>query len=248
MVWWNNSYPFRRRLQIVGPSTGAPLHHPAIFTLDKTKTVSMGKMLADYSDLAVVYNNTNIGRGTTTSGSNVLVEFDLQTALTASQVVDDTYYVYYGNDTPLAQPAFVSNLWPLVVLESDIGVTYTSPGEDWIDGVASKRSARATFSFTGDQVRIVSNIGKDKGVAEVQLDNNDWQSVDLYHTSTLASIVYAVTSLSDTTHTLRVRVSGHQNPASNGSTINIVRFEYRKNVHVIDLGEQINDNFTWSST
>jgi uncharacterized protein YjdB len=87
--------------------------------------------------------------------------------------------------------------------------------------------SEATFSFTGDKVRIYGLKRDDLGEAEVFIDEALVQSIDLY-SGTLQSnqLLFESSTLTAGEHTVKVRVKGTKNPASAGTEIVIDAFEY----------------------
>lgn len=243
-------FPFRRKLQITAPSEyeGVPVGHPLTVRLNSS-LIEMNKLRSDFVDLVTTYNGLQIPRKVTQIDSEIDVEFQVQSLLTANQVYTDSYYIYYGNPTStLIQPSYVVNDWPVSVSADGLRVSYTNPGEDWADGISNARQAKAVFSFNGTKVRLISNLGPDYGIAEIQLDNDVWTSVDLYSKQLVPdAVVFQNSFLTPGDHSLRFRASGFRNAGSTNNRINIVRFDYMKNVQAIDLGEEV-DDFTWSSS
>lgn len=248
MTWWNVSFPFRRNISVVGSPTGTPVGHPVSVSIDRSKILDANKVLPSYADVVVIYNNVVLPRSVTLTATDFVVNFNTYVALDPNEV-DDNYYIYYGNPTPaIVQPAYISNDWPVSVNFSGAGVSFTHPGEDWIEGVSKAKQARATFVFNGTKVRLVSDIGPDKGLAEIQLDAGPWTKVDLYSKQRQpSSVIQSYVDLLPADHILRIRALDAHNAASVSNSINIVRFDYMKYVQVLDLGEEVSD-LTWSSS
>jgi hypothetical protein len=86
----------------------------------------------------------------------------------------------------------------------------------------SKAHAKATFTFTGQQVALVSTKANDRGKAEVWIDGVNVATVDLYAASTQArQVVWARSGLTAGTHQLEVRVLGTKHAASTGTRVDI---------------------------
>jgi CSLREA domain-containing protein len=90
---------------------------------------------------------------------------------------------------------------------------------------ASAAGATATFTFTGTSVAWISTLSRDRGKADVYFDGVRVGTVDLYApTTTLHAVVFAKSGLSNTTHTLQVRVLGTKNSASSGVRVDVDGF------------------------
>lgn len=251
-----------------------PVAHPVVFSLDHSKTKDLGKVRSDLGDIEVLYYGTSgwtvLGRGATPNSADFSsVTFNTYAAFPSGTTSVDQYYVYYGNRylaaTP-SRPAYDDNSeWPIEVDYNEPGITYTNPGIHWIDGVARVKGAKATFIFNGDQVRWIAATGNSFGKAGVQLDNGLLTEVDLFtrvvsdgaivYLSTYSStydkptlVAFTATDLAEGEHSLTVTVKGKRNPSAFSATIQVLRFDYRKNVIVVDLGEEIDPTFTWGST
>jgi hypothetical protein len=243
-------FPFRRKLQITTSSEyeGVSVGHPITIKLSSS-LIDMNKILPDFTDLVTTYNGLQIPRRVTQTDAEIDVEFQVQSLLNANQVYTDSYYIYYGNPlSSLIQLPYIANDWPVSVTADGLRVSYTNPGEDWTDGISNSRHAKAILSFNGTKVRLISNKADDYGIAEIQLDEGAWTKVDLYSQQDQSNVVvYENDSLVPGDHALRIRATGTRNAGSTNNRINIVRFDYMKNVQAIDLGEEV-DDFTWSSS
>lgn len=245
MSWWNTSYLFRRRIQTTTLDS-VPAAHPVSINLS-TQLSSMGKVRNDYADIvAVYYDGTNsypLPTMASLNSGNIQVDFDLYAALPSNQTNTGQYYVYYGNQFLSNVPtlaSYTSNPWPLSVSANELGITYTSPGEDWENGVTTKHNARAAFAFSGVGAELVADIGPNYGIVNIQLDNGPWKETTLFSPRAQTNqVIYSVTSLAPMDHIIRVVNLKKKTPGSSGTKVNIVQFNYMKYVGTQDLGEDI---------
>lgn len=164
-------------------------------------------------------------------------------------VEDRSYFLYYGNPDLTEQesrPAASPPEWPITSSHDEGSITYTRPGEHWVAGEATTVHARANLRFFGSKVRIISKVKPQGGVMEVQLDGQDWQSVDLFSPVEQTEAVFVVEDLSHELHELRIRVSAEKNPLSRGDEVNVERVEYAIPIEVLDQGEEVAD-LVWAS-
>ena len=90
---------------------------------------------------------------------------------------------------------------------------------------ASAAGAKATFTFTGQAVSWVAQMGPNRGKAAVFLDGTRVSTVDLYSArARTRRMVFAAALGSEGTHTLQIRVLGTRNPASTGTKVDIDAF------------------------
>ncbi|MDP8904628.1 MAG: S8 family serine peptidase [Chloroflexota bacterium] len=86
--------------------------------------------------------------------------------------------------------------------------------------------SRATYSFSGTAVALVSTRGPSRGIAEIWLDGTKVATIDLYASSLQTSrVVWASGTLTAGSHTLQVRVTGTRNPASSGVRVDVDCFQ-----------------------
>jgi hypothetical protein len=238
--------------------------HPVTITMPAS-LATHSKVREDRADLEVLYLNQEdewmlLGRAI----ENDQVSFPLAEDISDGEHVFHKYYMYYGfleadKIFPSEEllpgeilPTFggVNPLayWPVRIPYDNSQITYTRPGEHWIEGASSTRSARAVFPFFGTRVRIISNAGLDKGRFEVRLDEGDWEIVDLFESVSEAREVYAATDLEPGRHEVQVRVLAESNEKALDNEINILRFEYSKSIIATDLGEEADESLDWGSS
>jgi hypothetical protein len=115
--WWNPQYIYRQPVTITNNvASTLPAGYSAGINLDTASLVSAGKMLADCSDLRIVYLNgsswVELDRDVVNDGtSSTQVWFKLQAPIGASPSADDDYYLYYGNHAASNPPANKSNVY-----------------------------------------------------------------------------------------------------------------------------------------
>ena len=161
---------------------------------------------------------------TTETGSMFLLYRNTSSSPTApveNWVLVDDQLTTPGNHTLVYDPSSYSlgwQSWPVGGAFSN-----TEKGAAGTNGIG----AVATFTFTGTKVGLYARKDINWGIAEVTLDNQPPVNVDLYSsTQMLNQLVYQSGNLSATTHTLKVKRLGTNNPQSSGSMISIDGFEY----------------------
>jgi subtilisin-like proprotein convertase family protein len=82
-----------------------------------------------------------------------------------------------------------------------------------------------TYTFTGRSVTWLTSFGPNRGIAEVSIDGGAPVLVDTYRSFTKhRQIAFAANNLTDTQHTLVIRVTGNKNSASTAARIFIDGF------------------------
>lgn len=90
---------------------------------------------------------------------------------------------------------------------------------------ASAAGARATISFTGTSVAWATSRGSNRGIAEVWLDGVRLATIDLFSPTTrVRQIMFARNGLTNSAHTLEIRVLGTRNDASTGTRVDVDAF------------------------
>jgi hypothetical protein len=123
---------------------------------------------------------------------------------------------------------------------SGVGLSFTKPTEDWVEGLSLVPNAKAAFTFFGINARLVVEKGPNRGILELALDSQAPVLIDCYAASASEQVVYTTEGLSLSRHTVRMRVTGDKNSASNDIAVKINKFEYSKYVLGVDLGEELN--------
>ena len=92
----------------------------------------------------------------------------------------------------------------------NLGVFYL-PSED-----------KATLTFVGQGIRIFGTQGPKQGIANVYIDEELKQIVDLYQLEKETdTMLYEIENLSDNVHTITIEVTGEKHPDSSGYYVEI---------------------------
>lgn len=244
--WWNSSYSLRRNIRFT-PSTDLEIEsgYPLNVSFNYNTLVNSNKVRPDFADLEVVYwngtVNTVIPHQLTVIDENVFIQFNAVSAITAT---NNSYYIYMANSSLYNQPtvpAYVSSDFVIdTSATSGIGLSFTKPTEDWIEGLSTVAGAKATFSFFGINARLVVEKGPNRGILELILNNQEPVLIDCYNPVTTQEVVYVTSGLSLARHNIRMRVTGDKNSSSIDFHVKIIKFEYSKYVLGVDLGEELN--------
>jgi len=93
---------------------------------------------------------------------------------------------------------------------------------------ASSAGRTARLAFTGTQVALVSTEGKDRGKAQVLIDNTLVATLDLYAPSTrVRQIVFRSAVLTAGPHTITVKVLGTKRSKATGARVDLDGFLLR---------------------
>lgn len=263
-TWWSHLWRYRRPLTFTAYPTGLPEDH-IVSVLIPREIYRQGKVRSDLEDLEVMYLTSTsperwvqLGRQVSSLPLYYQVDFQLpfdmddgdNTMLFEGVNVHERLYAYYGNPNQASnqvRPAYSGEEWPLEALHDDLNVTYTYPGIHWIDGYTAKPGARAAFSFYGPQARVYCNVDENGGMIEVQVDDGEWTSVDLYSPSDEGSeIVYTAEDLALGEHTMRVKLGPRSHPAALSNSVQINKFEYRNHSTFFNETEEHDETLFWS--
>jgi hypothetical protein len=104
------------------------------------------------------------------------------------------------------------------------GAWAAEPSEGIIGGsvrTSSTAGARASFSFTGNQVRIIGKVGPEGGRADVSLDGaRQLAGIDFYSPAPRRrQVVWSRSGLAQGRHEVSVAVRGEGNPISKGAAV-----------------------------
>jgi beta-galactosidase GanA len=95
--------------------------------------------------------------------------------------------------------------------------SYTSADYLRTESFSNTTGDSVSVTFTGTAVRWISSYDGNHGIADVYLDGTKVATVDGYGASKATQqVFYAADNLADTTHTLRIVVTGQQNPSASG--------------------------------
>lgn len=78
----------------------------------------------------------------------------------------------------------------------------------YMNGILKEtKNGTVSYKFHGTGAAVFAKLGRDYGVAEIKIDNGDWQEIDLYSdTDKYGRCVYVASELTDGRHTLTMRV------------------------------------------
>lgn len=244
--WWNGSYSLRRNIRFT-PSTDLEINagYPLNVSFNYNTLVNSNKVRPDFADFQVVHwngtANTVIPHQITIVDENVFVQFNAVSAITSTNT---DYYIYMANSSLYNTPTVAAYVPADYVIDtsatSGVGLSFTKPTEDWIEGLSTVAGAKATFTFFGINARLVVEKGPNRGILELILDNGQSILIDCYSSVTGQQVVYTTSGLSLARHNVRMRVTGDKNSASTDIHVKIVKFEYSKYVLGVDLGEELN--------
>ena len=140
------------------------------------------------------------------STATVMTHLSLDTAPSFSYTYDDT-------DPALS---YVGT-WSHVANQS-----YTSGDYKQTESFSDTTGDSVSLTFTGTAVQWIAPTASNHGIADVYLDGNQVATVDGYSPGNVfQQVLYSASGLSDTTHTLKIVVSGQKNPASNGTFVSV---------------------------
>jgi hypothetical protein len=111
-----------------------------------------------------------------------------------------------------------------------LGWTQGDTTAGWSGGTASTSttpSAQATFTFTGTAVNWIGFRGPSGGIARVFVDGMHAADVDLYERTPLQAVVFSMSGLENTSHTLVIEATGLRNAASTGALVVVDAFDTR---------------------
>ena len=140
------------------------------------------------------------------STATVTTHMALNTDQTGTYTYDDTNSAldYSGN-------------WSHVMNQS-----YTGGDYDKTESFSDTTGDSMSVMFTGTAVQWIAPTASNHGIADVYLDGKQVATVDGYSPGTeFQQVLYSVSGLQNTTHTLKIVVSGTKNPASGGTFVSI---------------------------
>lgn len=158
--WWHENWQYRKKINIINNHVSSTLKegYSICFTLNALELIEAGKMLADGSDLRIVWfdgienfelNRTNENAFNTDSTD---IWFKLQEDIPGSGS-DNNYYIYYGNPSAADPPDDRSNIY----LQWD-DFDDSNLGSEWAFSLIG--GAAGSVSESGSAVRLT---GTDTG-------------------------------------------------------------------------------------
>lgn len=257
-IWWNHSYIYRRATKIeVNPDEGLPSGHSASFLLPKT-VLSQNKIRIDRQDIEVAYLRSSvpeswqlIGRSIEDFAEYYKITFTIQEAIAPGSTCSD-YYIYYGNpelkNRP-ERPAPDFSMWFITEEYDSNKITYTRPGEHWIDGESNVTGARATYKFWGPEFRVFMDKGPSCGFVGITIDDVHEYLVDLFSfDDEVSSLVFRALDLGSGEHRVELRVAGEKNPVSSGFSVKLSKIESDYHSIISDVAEQHDEALFWGGS
>ena len=108
----------------------------------------------------------------------------------------------------------------------------------------------ATYVFTGTDIQWIADKNADHGKADVYIDGVFKTTVDLYNaTDQLQQVVYTISSLTNSQHTIKINVTGTKNSSSSGTYVNIDAFKVTDtNTSNIIIDDMCNSSITYTGS
>jgi hypothetical protein len=191
---------------------GGPVREVDLFAHPTDEVHTPIATIYDLADTNHTLTITVTGRQNSQALGNAIVidAFDIQPSFTVSHWQDTNPDLKYtggwtksSNNFPWSGSG-VSNLPELPVTAHETAVA----GETM------------TVSFRGTAINWIGYRGPDAGIAQVQMDGGTAVSVDLYAASaTYQPVVWALTGMTDGTHTLTIKSTGTKNATSSGARV-----------------------------
>jgi beta-galactosidase GanA len=169
--------------------------------LDNSAVTAMARANPDDGTQFVYLRQKNAG-----STATVSTHMALNTAQTGSYTYDDTAAAlsYTGN-------------WSHVSRQSYTGGDYQNT-----ESFSNTAGDSMSVTFTGTAVQWIAPTASNHGIADVYLDGNQVATADGYSPGTnFQQVEYSVSGLPDSSHTLKIVVSGQKNAASGGTYVSI---------------------------
>ncbi len=122
-------------------------------------------------------------------------------------------YTYDDTDPALGY----TGSWSHVSNQSYTGGDYKTT-ESFSDVTGDSMSV----TFSGTAVQYVAPTASNHGIADIYLDGAQVATVDGYSSGTnFQQVLYSASGLADTTHTLKIVVTGQKNPSSGGTYVSV---------------------------
>jgi beta-galactosidase GanA len=100
--------------------------------------------------------------------------------------------------------------------------SYTGGDYDKTESFSDTTGSSMSVTFTGSAVQWIAPTASNHGIADVYLDGTQVATVDGYSPGTdFQQVEYSVSGLADTSHTLKIVVSGQKNSASSGTYVSV---------------------------
>ncbi len=97
--------------------------------------------------------------------------------------------------------------------------TETLGGRTYI--YSTDADATLSFRFNGQGVNVARSLGPDRGIAEIYVDGELWDEVDNHAPFVHPGAIITIDGLEEGEHEVEIRNTGHHNPASTGTRIDL---------------------------
>jgi hypothetical protein len=105
--------------------------------------------------------------------------------------------------------------------------------------VTSEKNASMTFTFNGNQVRLIGSVDRDGGFADVYIDDHRQRTViDCWNPQPRhRQLLYSMSGLENTKHEIKIVARGQGNPISTGANIYVDALQYSDAAADADFGQ-----------
>ena len=101
------------------------------------------------------------------------------------------------------------------------------------DHYSSVTGSTYSVTFVGTSLRFYSAVDSHHGIGAVSIDGGPESDVDFYSATRLEqALVYATPTLSNTPHTVTMRVTGRKNPASTDFVVTADRADSDRSLRI----------------
>lgn len=270
VTWISDKYVYRRGIELTSLNSDIQPLQPATIAIPSSVSDAK-KVRVDFGDLEIVYNNQALYRDVIVYSGAIYITFQIQSEILAN-TLDANYFLYMGNPdlaTPLTrnsqQPASYypdvfsadSSLtldevplwayWPNRILYDSTLISYTRPGEHWIEGYTQVSQARASTKLIADRMRLICEVGPNQGIIQVRTNTDQWHEIDLYADTVSVKPVFEVKDLpSNKLNELTIIATGRSRYPSQEFNANVQMIDYSYDFYVEDAGEEVRP-LSWSS-
>lgn len=243
--WWNDKYSFRKAIDIRAGRNGLTQGADVVIPLNTSSLQAAGKVNSGYTDVEVVYYDpiTSSHSVLARSVGDTSVTFPVQEDVEVGIEVAESYFVYYGNKT-LAnapeRPTYSENLYSVSAVQDSLNISYTRPGEHWIDGISTTPNSRVSFDFDGVRFRLIGVTQIDGGYASLKIDNNLRSKLSFFSADTVEeATIVEIDDIPQGIHTISLEVTSDRPAGSTGNTVAITRFDYQPAAYYDVYSEEV---------
>jgi hypothetical protein len=134
-TWWDCDYGYARVITVAAGPHDVPAGYPVALTFDHEDLVKDGKSKGNGKDIRVIYKdgdtwselNRSLDAESQWDTASTRIWFRLKDAISASSL-DNSYYLFYGNDSPGAPPAKLIKVFVPGKAGSTVGLWYMEDG------------------------------------------------------------------------------------------------------------------------